>query len=466
MNLITRFYWTAYLAGHLRGQAGFPFSALDAVKRAQDRRVRAMARHAYETVPYYRETMDRLGLAPGDLRTAADLARLPLIGPGELQGDPARFMSSAHPIGRCVRLETSGSTGQPRSVCCSANAIFQNAAHGERDRSVMTPLVGRKLGYRETVIGSALSSARKLQQFVRSHAAFPPGAPIVRQYLSVLDSPEENARLINEFRPDIIQSYGSYLGMLFSHLADTAAPFHRPKVVTYSSDALSDSVRRLITERFGIPVFSTYQAIEAFKIGFECEHHRGLHLNIDLYPVRIVDESGRDVPEGDTGELVISNLVNPAMVLLNYRLGDLVNALPGRCPCGRTLPMLAFPAGRCDDLVELPSGRMVNPVAVNKIFVREPLIRQYQIVQHSVARISASVVVDPAADRGELEQRVKARFSERLGDEVRLDVQFVDAVDRTASGKSRTLVSLVRGRSAAEPSGERSGAETDAEPAS
>lgn len=61
----------------------------------------------------------------------------------------------------------------------------------------------------------------------------------------------------------------------------TSAPrtFHRPKVAWYSSDELSTSVRRLITEALGIPVLSTYQAIEAFKVGFECDHHRGLHLN-------------------------------------------------------------------------------------------------------------------------------------------------------------------------------------------
>lgn len=443
MNLITRACWTAYLASHVRGQARFPFKALDAVKRAQDRRVRAMVRHACETVPYYRDTMNRLGLEVADFRSAADLARLPLIGPGELQHDLGRFMSSAHPIGRCVELSTSGSTGQPHSAYYSTAAIFQNAAHGERDRSVITPLIGRKLGYRETVIGSVLSAAQKLQQFVRSHALLPRRARITRQYLSVLDSPEENARLINDFRPDIIQSYGSYLGMLFSHLADTGAPFHRPKVVTYSSDALSDSVRRLITERFGIPVFSTYQAIEAFKIGFECEHHRGLHLNIDLYPVRIVDESGRDVPEGDVGELVVSNLVNPAMVLLNYRLGDLVNVLPGRCPCGRSLPMLAFPAGRCDDLVELPSGRIVHPLTVKTIFIEEPSIRQYQIVQHSATRFSANVVVGPAVDRGELKRRLEAALSEHMGGEAGTDVRFVDAIDRTAGGKFRTLISHV-----------------------
>ncbi len=441
MSFFSRLYWTTYLARNLRGQAAFPFGPIDAVKRARDRRVRAMVEHAYATVPYYRETMDRLGLSLADFRSAADLAKLPVIGPADLQDDLGRFMSSKHPRERCVELCTSGSTGQPRVAYFSTSAIFQNAAHGERDRCVVTPLIGRKLGYRETVIGSVLSSAVKLQQHVRSHAFFPPGTSIVRQYLSVMDSPEENARLIAEFRPDVIQSYGSYLDMLFPYVHDTGAEFHKPKVVMYSSDALSDPVRRLIVEQFGIPVFGAYQAIEAFKIGFECEQHRGMHLNIDLYPPRIVDAEGCDVAEGDVGEFLISNLVNPAMVLLNYRLGDLVNLLPGACPCGRTLPTLAFPAGRADDLVELPSGRVVHPLALKAIFATEQSVRQYQIVQHAATQFTVNVVVGPAVDGDQLRARLAAALSGQMGPEVGVDVCFVDAIDRTASGKSRTLVS-------------------------
>lgn len=441
MSLVSRLYRTAYLARHLCGQAAFPFKPLDVVKRARDRRMRAMVKHAYATVPYYRETMGRLRLKPTDFRSADDLAQLPVIGPADLQDDLGRFMSTKHPLDRCVRLSTSGSTGQPRAAYYSTSAIFQNAAHGERDRCVVTPLIGRTLGYRETVIGSVLSSATILQQHVRSHAVFPPSAPIVRQYLSVMDPPEKNAPLIAEFRPDLIQSYGSYLDMLFPYVHDARAEFHKPKAVMYSSDALSDSVRRLIVEQFDIPVFGAYQAIEAFKIGFECEHHRGMHLNIDLYFPRIVDDLERDVIEGGVGELVISNLVNPAMVLLNYRMGDLVNLVPGRCPCGRTLPVLAFPAGRADDLVELPSGRIVHPLTVKAIFVKEPNVRQYQIEQHSATRFTANIVVDPAADRDELRSRLHAILSGYMGVDVDVDVRFVDAIDRTAAGKSRTLLS-------------------------
>jgi phenylacetate-CoA ligase len=259
-----------------------------------------------------------------------------------------------------------------------------------------------------------------------------------------MDPTEENIRLINHFQPDVIQSYGSYLGILFSYLADTGESFHRPKVITFSSDGLADSVRQLIQGQFGIPVFSTYQANEALKLGFECENHLGLHLNVDLYPVRIVDATGQDLPVGETGEVVVSNLVNPATVLLNYRLGDLAAFLPEKCVCGRSLAMLSFTPGRTDDLITLPSGRIIHPQAVRTIFTVEEQVWQYQIVQNSSIHFSIKIVASKVVDRQKLKERVAAKFAERFGSEISTDISFVDSIDRTASGKSRPVISMTQ----------------------
>jgi len=450
-RLITRLLWNAYLAWHMAGQAGFPFKPLATIKEIQSRRVRKMVGHAYRTVPYYRETMDRLGLKSGDFRKAEDLAKLPLIEPSRLQHDPEYFTSTARPARRYLRLHTGGSTGDPRSVYHTPEAILQNAAHGERERCVLTSLVGKRFGYRETVIASPNCTAHKLQLFAKSHALMPHRLQIHRQYISLMDPTEKNIRLINQFRPDVIQSYGSYLEILFSHLADTGEFFHRPKVIAFSSDGLADSVRRLIQERFGIPVFSTYQANEALKLGFECERHRGLHLNVDLYPVRIVDASGQELPVGEEGEVVVSNLVNAATVLLNYRLGDIAAFLPETCRCGRSLPLLSFIPGRCDDLITLPSGRIIHPQAVRTLFTVEDQVWQYQVVQHSTTRFSLNIVASRAADRQKLKERVAARFLERFGSEARADISFVDAIDRTAGGKSRPVISMIRQSASGQP---------------
>jgi phenylacetate-CoA ligase len=442
--LTTRLFWSVYLAYHMLGQARLPFKSLEMIKRIQARRVRAMVDHAYWTVPYYRETMDRLGLKVEDFHSTEDLAKLPLIEPHQLQRDPDYFTSNAQPIRRYLRLRTAGSTGDPRSVYHTPEAILQNAAHGERERCIITSLIGKRFGYRETVIASPNCTAHKLQRFSQSRALFPDRLRINRQYISLMDPVEENIRLINDFQPDVIQSYGSYLGILFSYLADTGESFHRPKVITFSSDGLPDSIRQLIQGRFGILVFSTYQANEALKIGFECENHLGLHLNVDLYPVRIIDTSGQDLPRGETGEVVVSNLVNPATVLLNYRLEDLAALLPGECPCGRSLPILSFPPGRSDDLILLPSGAIIHPQAVRTIFVVEEQVWQYQIVQNSSIHFSIKIVASRTADRQKLKARITAKFAERFGNEVKTDISFVDSIDRTISGKFRPVISMTQ----------------------
>jgi len=444
LALLERVRGSASFAYHLRGQASFPFRPLESVHQARDRRVRRMIAHAYATVPHYREEMDRLGLRPGDLRTAADLTKLPLIERGQLQRDPERFLSTAEPPDRYLRLRSGGSSGAPLTIYHAAAAIIENAAHGERERSLATPLIGRRTGYREAEIDGPFSTAYDVRRFLDARTLAPPGVRIERQFISLLEPPEREAASLDAFRPDVLHGFGSALALLFAYYEASGPPVHLPRVVTTSSDVLPDAARRLIEERYGIPVFATYQAIEAFKIGFECSQHRGYHLNVDLYPVRIVDAQGQPAPDGETGEVVISNLVNRATVLLNYRLGDLASVSSEPCPCGRSLPLMPSLEGRSGEVIELPSGRFVHPQAVRTVFTGEEHVWQYQIIQRTPAHFAVAVVAAAGIDRAELGARVTATLIARLEEGVTVDVAFVDAIARTARGKVLPVIPLPR----------------------
>jgi phenylacetate-CoA ligase len=401
-----------------------------------------MVAYATRHVPYYRETLPRLGLRADDLRTAADLARLPLIERDQLQRDPEFFLSTAIPRHRLLERRTGGSTGAPRSVFHDHAAVLQNAAHSERDRSIRTALIGRRTGYRQTQIDSGYGGIRKVQEFLDAHTLFPRRARLERQYLSMANPPAENLARMNAFRPDALHGYGSYLGRLFAHAHETGARFHRPRVVTFGGDTLSPAGRALIEGEFGIPVFGIYQSVEALRIGFECEAHRGFHLNVDLYPVRITDAEGRTVSDGVSGEVVVSNLVNRGTVLFNYRMGDVAAALPHPCPCGRSLPLLSPPPGRTDDLIELPSGSLVHPQTVRTLFTEEREIWQYQVVQVVPARLQVALVVARECDRAATAARIARKFAERFGPDVVTDVRFVDEVASTVQGKVRVVLSM------------------------
>jgi phenylacetate-CoA ligase len=439
--LAERLRWTAYLARHWRGQARFPFQSRDVIERAQSRRVRAMIAHAYATVPFYRDAMAGAGLTPGDFHTAADLANLPVIDRAAFRDGARAFESAAPRRGVDVNVYTGGTTGLPRPITWSTAAIFQNAGHSERERSIIAGLVGKFVDYRETVIGSSLGSERDIQAIYQERAMLPAWSRVKYQHLSLLDSPARNVALINQFKPDVIRSYGSYLDRLFRYLRMSGAEFHRPKVVFYDADSLPDASRRMIGDEFGIGVLSAYQASEAFKIGFECERHTGLHLNVDLYPIRILDRNGHDVSAGQAGEVVVSNLVNDATVVLNYRLGDVAHLIGEPCPCGRTLPLLSYLEGRTDDWVVLTSGETIHPQAVRILFADESSIPQYQVVQRQTDHFTVAIAGVPPSD--DLAARLKRRFAERFGAATRTDIAFVDAIELSSGGKLRPVISLV-----------------------
>lgn len=421
-------------------QPRFPFRDEEAIERAQRRRVAATIRYAYRYVPYYRETMDRLGLAPADIRTASDLALLPVIERSQLQADPERLTSRLHPLERCVRLQSSGSSGSPVTVYHDPFAVIRAGGYYQRLGWLLHGEAGRRLGCRTLDIGHPFRT--ELEQ-----AAAP--LELMSRLLggrdlcvSILDPVERNVQEINRFRPHVLSSFGSYIEQLFVHLHASGEPFHRPAVITYGSDAISPAARKLITESFGIPVYSDYGAYEAFFLGFECPAHLGYHINVDLYPMRVVDSGGRNLPAGERGEVVISDLVNRGTVLLNYRLGDLASWLPGPCPCGRRLPLLSFIQGRVADWIETPSGKRLHPETLAYVLDVEPGVVRYQAVQRTPSRLTVRLVAAAGAGQHVIKQRVERGFAELLGFEIATEVQFVDDLPRTAGGKVRTVIRL------------------------
>lgn len=448
--LATRLYWSAYLMGHAFGQARADRRPASRILRDQARRLRRIVAYAYRFVPYYRETLDALRLSPADFRTAANLARLPIIDPDALRRDAGRFVSTERRPEGLVVLRSAGSTGVPRTVRYDPASLIQSAAHGERTRRVLARHLGKRFGYRNALIVPATSSTTDIQRFWDDHLLAPRGVPTRRRLFSMFDPPEVTVAGLNDFRPDAIYTYGSYLEILFPHLKARGAFFHKPKLIAYSSTGLTESIRRLIEDEFAIPVFSAYQAVEALKIGFECERHTGIHLNIDICPVRIVDDEGHPVPHGQPGRVVISNLVNLGTVLLNYDLGDIAAVRPEPCRCGRTLPLLSFPLGRQDDLLRLPSGRIIQPQALARIFRDEPRVWRYQVVQLAPTRIRIALVPAPGADLEAMKRRILAAFRRVLGGTVSLEVRYVKSIPPTPGGKTRAVLSLCPGERASD----------------
>lgn len=439
-EFFARGYWTLYLAWHHRGQGRYPFKPLAAILKDQSRRVRSQVTYAQRYVPYYRETMARLGLTPADFKTAADLPKLPIITRHDLQGDPEYFVSTQAPRNEYLKLCTSGSTGEPCTVYHDARSLFLNAAQSRREGALLTALIGKYCGCRHTLVAVQKTAQIKIHAFLRARGFFPRKVTIARQYLDVAAPIAQNLKALKEFKPQILRAYGSYYSLLLKNLPpDEDFPF--PQVISYGADTMSPVMRKFITEELGLPILSSYGSIEILKIGFECLEHRGLHHNLDLYPVRLVDSRGREAPPGEKGDVIVSNLLNRGTVLLNYRIGDMASWVPEPCPCGRTLPLLSFPDGRSDDSLLLPSGRIIYCHVLNEIFKGEPDIWQYQTVHQEPRQVELRLVTREGTDHAGLGARMQQQMNELLQSEATVKVVFVDRVERTPAGKVRQVIS-------------------------
>jgi phenylacetate-CoA ligase len=442
-NPLTRLRWTAFTAWHLRHESALPFWPLERVQALQNRRVREIVRFAFREVPFYREAMTSGRLRPEDIRTAEDLALLPLSGKAELQANPTQFS----PAGRRltgIALQSSGTSGRSRHIEYDAAALFWSLVAGQRQRVGVSKIVGKRTGYREAVIARLDGLPYQIRTFYETHAWLPSRWELLRLMISPSETFPQLLAKLQEFQPEVVGGYGAHLGAYYRWVRRQDPGSHLPKVIIYGGDRMADADRSLIEEELGIAVFSFYQAAEALRIAFQCEQRQGLHVSLDQVAVRAIDSNGQNVEPGGSGEIVISNLVNRATVLLNYRLGDAVTLGRGPCPCGRSLPTLARVEGRADDLLLLPDGSSVHALGVLNGLQAVPGVVQVQVIQEELRRFRMLVVCDDSADSTGLDVALRSAFALRFGQDARLDIEHVHTIAPDAGGKVRATISRCR----------------------
>jgi phenylacetate-CoA ligase len=378
--LLERTGATLAILRELRGQLRVPYLPRKQLAALRDARVREIAAVAAQA-PYYRDFFAREGLDPRELRSADDLARLPLVEKRDVQQGRERF----EPVGlrdSVVPFPTTGSTGIPLEVLHDRRSLIRNIAWGERERVIEAELCGRRYSYRVAQITHALANDRRVRSYY-DRAAFRPGRPRLH-LLSVADPLEDVLDAIERLRPPVVRGYGSYLEALYRLAFARGGSVHRPRVIVYMGDAMSRETRDLIEDRLGVPVLDHYGAAECLKIGYTCPAG-GFHLHEDLAHVRIINGRGDTLPPGTPGEVVISNLVNRGTVLLNYRLGDVAALAEPGCSCGRTSRLLVGFEGRSTEVVRLPDGEPVHSMRLNTLVRRRREVLQFQLKQESRA---------------------------------------------------------------------------------
>ncbi len=256
----------------------------------------------------------------------------------------------------------------------------------------------------------------------------------------VFPAPDLNGQVDRLCRLDplFLYTFPSYLELLLNRLTETGRKLASLRKVFTGAEVLEDSVRERARQVLGVEIAENYGSTEAF-LAWQCPQ-RSLHVNAEHVFIEIVDERGRPVAPGQIGRVLLTTLENRLAPLVRYENGDYAVAAEGKCPCGRTLPLIGKIVGRGMNLFQLSDRRMIAPWHLSTAVRQRAEVRQFQIVQRTVERFTIRFVSDCALS-AEAEEEIRGGFRKILGATASVDFQRVAEVPRTRGGKYMTALS-------------------------
>jgi phenylacetate-CoA ligase len=407
------------------------------LKELQVRKLLATIEHAYRESPYYAKLFDSLGLKPADFRDERDLKKLPILEKETVRLNQMEFLARSLKDGRLSVFKTGGSTGRPVEVLKDPHTVELINATGLRAFRTAGWNIGEPVGMIWGNSPTEFTTKEKLRDLLIS--------PEV--YLDTMSLTDESmGRFVADWRraqPTLLRGHSHSIYIFASYCLKHGVDSVRPNAIISSSMMLLPTERRAIEKAFACKVTDLYGCEEVGLIASECERHDGMHIDMENNLVELLDSNGNDVPTGADGAVVVTNLLNRAMPLLRYKMGD-VASLPGRaCTCGRTLPLMNNISGRVADFLVRKDGSVVAGVSlVERTLTKFPGVAQMQIVQEDLDHIVLKIAKDPNYSAA-TEQALVAEFKHSVGEHNDIRIEFVDAIPQEKSGKFRFAISKV-----------------------
>jgi phenylacetate-CoA ligase len=423
-----------------------PRAELEALQLA---RLRTQVARVCERVPFYRERLRQAGVGPADLRSLADLRRLPFTVKDDFRVTyPFRLL--AVPIEDVVRIHaSSGTTGKPTVV-----------AYTRHDLDVWSEVMARTLRagsvWRRDVVHNAYGYGLFTGGLGVHYGAERLGAAVIPISGGFTD---RQLTALRDLGPTVLCCTPSYALHLAEALEEAGIG---PKdlalrVGFFGAEPWTEEMRDAIESRLDIVALNIYGLSEIIGPGVsaECTERRGMHVAEDHFLPEIVDpQTLEPLPPGATGELVLTPLTKEALPLLRYRTRDLTTLEPGPCRCGRTLARIGRITGRTDDMLII-RGVNVYPSQIEQALLRVPdlephyllVVRRESALDTLEVQVEAGAAAALAGQEGLAAVAAVARrkIAETIGLTADVTVVFPKTIERSV-GKARRVLDL-RGHS-------------------
>ena len=408
-------------------------------------RLQALVKRVYQKIPFYKESFDKAGINPEDIKSLADLTKLPFTVKQDMR-DAYPFGLFAVPRKDVARVHcSSGTTGTATVV-----------GYTQKDLENWGDCFARALYGAGCGPDSTLQIAYGYGLFTGGLGAHNGGE---RAGCTVLPMSTGNTkrqvRLMKDFDVDCLCCTPSYALNIAEVAQEEGYDVHEFPIHAgiLGAEPCSEATRAEIEQKMGIQVYDIYGLSEVMGPGVacECEKQHGLHVCEDQFIIEILDpKTLQPVPDGEWGEVVFTTLCKECSPLVRYRTRDISRILVGECECGRTFRRMDRIAGRTDDMMIL-RGVNVFPSQIEEEIVSFPEIApQYQLIlttkgtlDHAELRVETvpEFPFDEIRRLEKLKKDLQKALKENL--QIAVDVKIVEpkTIER-AEGKAKRIIDM------------------------
>lgn len=406
-------------------------SALDEL---QNKKLRALIKHAYQNTAYYRKLFDSLSITPDDIQTKEDLEKLPVLTKEDVKRNFNEIKAGSSHHCKAYLNSSGGSSGSPQSYLIDYDTAsiawagvyrgwsWADCAYGEKSIT----LAGSSL-----VPNKAVSMRQTLRNFIERNkplSAVHLDSDVMRGYLDV----------IGKHKPSVIRGYPSALSHFGSFIKNNGGLTHKPKAVFTTSEMLLPHQKQIIEEAFNCPVYNHYGCYDGGAQALECSVRNGFHVTEEKVVLEVADSFGNPLPKGESGSIITTDLHNYAMPFIRYVNGDLGILSEDDCPCGRKLQLLKKLEGRTTDFIKLKNGKSIFGPAIILTF-RDLPVKKYQLIGINGRSLLIKIVPDACYGQKHSEY-IRNIVEHHTGKDTPLTIKLCDDIPNEANGKYKYIL--------------------------
>ena len=402
----------------------------------QLQQVDAQVKRLLKSGSFYGEVYRKAGIS--GVSSQEDFEKLPFSSKDDLR--------NAYPLGiqavpeeEVVRIHSSsGTTGKPVIIPYTAKDVddwaimfarcYETAGITNKDRIQITPAYGLWTAG----IGFQLG-AEKLGAMT---VPMGPG------------NTDKQLQMMMDLKTTVLTATSSYALLLAEEINKRGLrdKIHLKKGV-FGSERWSKKMREYIRNELGVELYDIYGLTEIYGpgIGITCEKEQGIHYWDDYVYIEIINpETGEPVPDGETGEIVITTLVKEGAPLLRFRTHDLSRIIPEKCSCGRSYPRLDTIGGRSDDMFKVRGVNMFPKQVEELLQDVDGVLSEYNITiahddDHNKDIMILTVEVDGRVDFEKTALHIRELFKSRIGMTPKVTAVPVGTLQRSEKKTMRVI---------------------------